>query len=111
MIAFSASKLRADPAHAALAAAVVGPAPVGLALVDHGRRLLVAVSNQFGRPPVGTLALIDTAGMLAGGHDLLGVIPARRFPRELAITPDAQTAFLTNFGSGQVEAVPLRRLP
>ncbi len=112
VIAFSASKLRSDPGQAALSSVNVGPAPVGLVLLDRGRRLLVAVSNQFGKPPVGTLALLDTAAALRSqGAGLLGLIPAGRFPRELAVEPDGRTVLVTNFDSAQLEAVAVQGLP
>lgn len=47
LLAFSARKLVTDPRHARLAAVRVGEAPVGVILVDHGRRIVVADSNRF----------------------------------------------------------------
>jgi hypothetical protein len=61
---------------------------------------------------LGDLALFDTAAVLRGSDpQLLGQIPAHQFPRELIIAPGGQTALVTNFGSGQLQAVALGRLP
>ena len=46
--------------------------------------------------------------LVAGGS---GVVPAARFPRELAIAPGGEAALVTNFGSGQLQVVALGRLP
>ena len=46
---FSATRLRTGPGHALVARVQAGEAPVGLALGDHGRRLIVADSNRFRR--------------------------------------------------------------
>ena len=47
LLAFSASKLAAHAKQAELAKVRVGEAPVGLALVDHDTRVIVADSNRF----------------------------------------------------------------
>lgn len=90
LLAFSAARLIEDPAHALLAAVRVGEAPVGLALVDGGRWIVVAGSNRFTRrgrrprpsmcapaPPFGPAPASAALLGLAGGH-LAGVGPGRR---------------------------------
>jgi DNA-binding beta-propeller fold protein YncE len=47
LLAFSAAKLRSNPAHALLADVRVGEAPVGLALVNGGRDVVMADSDRF----------------------------------------------------------------
>ena len=47
LLAFSAARLRTDPAHALLADVRVGELPVGLALVRNGTRVVVADSSRF----------------------------------------------------------------
>ncbi len=112
LLAFSASKLISDPSKALLAAVRVGEAPVGLALVDQGRRVVVADSDRFDLPGATTgLSVIDTAAALAGKPALLGVITAGQFPRELALEPNGRTLLVTNFASGQLEAVNTDELP
>ena len=48
LLGFSAARLRTDPAHSMIASVEVGEAPVGLALVDGGSKIVVADSNRFG---------------------------------------------------------------
>jgi DNA-binding beta-propeller fold protein YncE len=73
----TASALRANPAHALLAVVRVGQAPVGLRLVRNGTLIVVADSNRF-----------------------VGL-----FPREMALVPGGQQLLVTNYASGQLEAV------
>lgn len=111
VLAFSASRLRSDPRHAALAAVRVGAARVGLALVDDDRRLIVADSDQFNvNSTAAGLAVIDPAHALTGSPALIGEIRSGRFPRELSLEPDGDTMLATNYGSGQLEAVAVRGL-
>ena len=111
VLAFSASRLRTAPRQAALAAVRVGAAPVGLALVDGERRLIVADSDQFNvKGGTAGLDVIDPAHALAGSPALVGAISSGRFPRELSLEPDGKTVLATNYGSGQLEAVAVRGL-
>ena len=111
MLAFSASRLRTAPRRAALAAVRVSAAPVGLALVDNDRRLIVADSDQFNvTGSTAGLAVVDPAHALAGSPALIGVIRSGRFPRELSLEPDGDTMLATNYSSGQLEAVAVRGL-
>ncbi len=112
LLAFEASKLRTDPRHALLAAVRVGEAPVGLALVRSGARIVVADSNRFGvGSAVASLAVVDVPAALAGKPALLGYLPAGQFPREMALEPGGKVLLVTNFGSGQLEAVDVAGLP
>ena len=112
LLAFSAAKLRSDPAHALLAKVRVGEAPVGLALVDHDTRVVVADSNRFGaRGARSELTVVNTAAALAGRPAIAGSLPAGAFPREEAVTPDGRTLLVGNFQSGQLEAVDAAGLP
>lgn len=106
LLCFSAAALRTDPAHALLAAVRVGDAPVGLMLVRHGTLVVVADSNRFGvRGATSDLSVVNVAAALAGKPALIGDIPAGQFPREMALLPDGQTLLVTNYASGQLEAV------
>jgi len=112
VLAFSASKLRTDPAHALLADVRVGELPVGLALVRGGTRIVVADSNRFDvGGQAASLAVVDVPAALAGRPALLGYLPAGRFAREMALEPDGGTLLVTNFASGQLEAVSVPDLP
>jgi DNA-binding beta-propeller fold protein YncE len=112
LLAFSALKLRTDPAQALLADVQVGEAPVGLALVRGGSTIVVADSNQYNALAHGTnLAVIDVAAALAGRPALAGYLPAGQFPRDLALEPGARTLLVANYYSGQLEAVTVSGLP
>ncbi len=106
LLAFSASELRSDPAHALLTAVRVGEAPVGLALVAGGREIVVADSNRFAAPGANAgLTVVDAAAALAHRPAVLGTIVAGSFPREMALEPSGRTLLVSNFGSDQLEAV------
>jgi DNA-binding beta-propeller fold protein YncE len=112
LLAFSAARLVSDPAHALLAAVRVGEAPVGLALIDGDRKLVVADSNRFGAAGAQTgLTVISATAALAHRPAILGTIRAGAFPRELDLEPNGRTLLVGNFGSGQLEAVAVDQLP
>jgi DNA-binding beta-propeller fold protein YncE len=111
LLCFSAARLRADPDHALVAVVRVGEAPVGLGLVDGGRRIVVADSNRFAAAGAAAdLDVVDVAAALAGQPALLGHVPAGAFPREMSLEPGGQVLLVTNFGSGQLEAVSVPSL-
>ena len=111
-MAFSASRLRTDPQHARLASLRVGTAPVGLALVRGGARIVVADSNRFGTPgQSANLTVIDTRAALAHKRAVIGAIRAGAFPRELSVDVRQKRLLVTNFGSNQLEVVDLTTIP
>jgi DNA-binding beta-propeller fold protein YncE len=106
LLGFSAARLRTDPARSLIASVEVGEAPVGLALVDGGSRIVVADSNRFSAAGASSsLAVVGAAAALAGRPGLLGYLPAGGFPREMALEPGGRTLLVSNFSSGQLEAV------
>jgi DNA-binding beta-propeller fold protein YncE len=111
LLGFSAARLRSDPADSLIASVEVGAAPVGLALVDHGERIVVADSNQSGAGAASSLAVVDVAAARAGRPALLGYLRAGGFPREMALEPGGGTLLVTNFSSAQLEAIGLAELP
>jgi len=112
LLGFSAARLRSDPPHALIARVRVGEAPVGLALVDHGSRIVVADSNRFGAAgATSSLTVVNVGPALAGKPALAGLLPAGGFPREMAPEPDGRTLLVTNYVSGQVEVVNVTGLP
>ncbi len=108
LLGFSSSALIANPNHALVASVQVGEAPVGLAMTRNDTRIVVADSARFGGATA-DLAVVDAAAALAGRPALLGTIPAGRFPREMAV--HGNTLLVTNYGSGQLEAVDIHTLP
>ena len=112
LLAFSATKLLRDPSHSLLAAARVGEAPVGLAIVDGGRDIVVADSNRFEAPGATTsLMVINTSNALARRPAVVGTIATGAFPREMALEPNHGTLLVGDFGSSQFEAVSVAGLP
>ena len=110
MLEFSAPALVKQPSTALRSSVQVGEAPVGLALVNHNRALVVADSNRFGSsgaPANLAVIAIGPNGVLT----LRGYVPAGVFPRDMAVSPDGKTLVVSNFGSGQVETVDVRQLP
>jgi DNA-binding beta-propeller fold protein YncE len=112
LLGFSAARLLSDPAHALIARVRVGAAPVGLALVDNGTRIVVADSNRFSAPSAASsLAVVSVAAALANRPALLGYVRAGGFPREMALEPGGRTLLVTNFSSQQLGAINLTGLP
>jgi DNA-binding beta-propeller fold protein YncE len=112
LLGFSSSELPTDLAHALVADVQVGEAPVGLAIIDRGTRIVVTDSNRFEAPrATAALTVINTAAALAGQPAVLGSVAAGFFPREEAIEPDVTTLLVTNTGSHQLEAVDITALP
>jgi 6-phosphogluconolactonase (cycloisomerase 2 family) len=112
LLGFSAARLRTGAARSLIADVEVGEAPVGLALVDGGSTIVVADSNRFSASGASSsLAAVDVAAALAGRPALLGYLPAGGFPREMALEPGGRTLLVTNYDSGQLEAVGVGDLP
>lgn len=110
LLAFSAAKLTSDPSQALVAVVRVGEAPVGLALVRGGSRIIVADSNRFGAAEAhSALTAVNVAAALAHQPAVLGTIPAGSFPREMSL--DGQTLLVGNFASAQLETVNLSTIP
>ncbi len=110
---FDTGKLLADPAHARLGTAAVGEAPVPVAVIDHGSKVVAGNSNRFGGTNAPqTLSVLDAAKMeQPGAYATLGTIPSGAFPRELSVSSDGQTLFLTNAGSSSLQVMDIARLP
>lgn len=108
VLAFAADRLLSNPSKALQAQVEVGTAPVGLAMFDHGNRLLVADSNRFGvRGGHAGLTILNARAALAHRPATVAAPPASAFPREIAVDPNDQLALVSNFDSRQLEAVQL----
>jgi DNA-binding beta-propeller fold protein YncE len=95
----------ADPA-ALLAWIRVGPAPVGLAVADAGRRIVVANSNRFVAPDSpSTLSVVDPGR--DGTPAVIASVPTEAFPRDVTASPDGSTVVASCYGGGTVEVVAL----
>jgi DNA-binding beta-propeller fold protein YncE len=108
LLAFDTEKLVTDPAHARLLIAPVGTAPVPVAVVDEGKLVLVGNSNRFDKDQskAQMLDILQSNNLQPAGH-----IPAGSFPREMRVSADGRTLFLTNFSSDSLEIIDLVRLP
>ena len=82
----------------------VGPAPVGIKLARNNTVLVVASSNRFDPNGYGQINLIDTR------TNMLNTLPALKFPREIAVSPDGNTAVVTNYSSDSLEVIHLPTL-
>ena len=111
LLCFAAARLVSDPKRALVAAVRVGEAPVGLAAVRRSSLLVVADSNRFGaNGATSDLDVVNVAAALAGRPAVVGHIRAGLFPRDMTLAPDG-TLLVSNFDSGQVEAVDVATVP
>jgi DNA-binding beta-propeller fold protein YncE len=112
VLAFDAAKLVTDPEHARLGLAQVGSAPVPVAVVDAGRKVVVGNSGRFaGSTTPSTLTVLDAAKLEEQAAANLGTIAVGAFPREMSLSADGHTLFLTNFGSSSLQVIDVERLP
>jgi DNA-binding beta-propeller fold protein YncE len=113
VLEFDTSKLISDPANARVGSAPTGPAPVPVAVVNDGRMLVLAGnSNRFaGAGAPQTLTVLDAAKIPQGAAAVLGTIATGSFPREMHLSADGRTLFLTNAGSRSVQILDVAHLP
>ena len=92
--------------------APTGDAPVPIAVIDHGRMVIAGNSNRFaaGNAPQ-YLVVLNAAKFDQGIGAVLGIVPAGVFPREMRVSADGRTLFLTNFGSRTLQMLDIGRLP
>lgn len=89
---------------ATVKAVKVGISPVGVAAA--GGRVFVTNSDRFGGNANQSVSVLDADHPDMAVHS----IPAGGFPRELKVTADGNTLLVTNFTSGSLELVDLKRL-
>jgi DNA-binding beta-propeller fold protein YncE len=88
-----------------------GSTPIGIAVVDSGRKLVVTNSNRFGTSSTDqSLLLIDATRITEGDAAVLGAIPARSLPREMRTTSDGHTLLVVNTLSQQLQVIDLLKL-
>ncbi|MBO0739506.1 MAG: beta-propeller fold lactonase family protein, partial [Alphaproteobacteria bacterium] len=104
LVRFDAAELISDTAHARPARIPVGMSPVGVIAI--GNKVIVANSNRFGGGNHESLSVLNASDLISRPFS----IPAGSFPRELSVTPDKNTLVVTNFASGDLELIDLRRL-
>jgi DNA-binding beta-propeller fold protein YncE len=113
LLAFDTRKMTQKSPDPLIGLVRVGAAPVGVATIDDGKKLVVANSNRFvgGSDVKSNLTVIDAVSLVSGTSAVIGTIPAGAFPRQLRLTPDGRTLLLTNFASGTLQIVDVERLP
>ena len=109
--AFDAAKLISDPAHSRLGMAPVGAAPVPIAVLAGGKTVVAGNSNRFaGGNSAESLTVLDAAKIRGNQDAAIGSVPAGAFPRELRVSADGKTLYLTNFGSKSLQVMDVGRL-
>ncbi len=110
LLDFAASDLLSNPSAALQSQEQVGESPVGLALVNRGRLVVVADSNRFAQGEVSSnLAVVS---MHPNGElQSLGYLPTGGFPRDMVVSPNGKDLLVTDYDSGSVEEVNLAALP
>jgi DNA-binding beta-propeller fold protein YncE len=110
LLEFSAKDLVSDPGAALKYSVPVGEAPVDLALVKNGRLLVIADSDRFGaagrQPNLAVVAVPANASPILDGY-----VRSGEFPRDMALSPNGKTLLVSNFLSGQLEAIKVSTLP
>jgi DNA-binding beta-propeller fold protein YncE len=110
VLTFDTGKLVANSANAKVGTAPVGSAPVPVAVIDGGRKVVAGNSNRFaGGNESQSLTVLGASQ--DGTLTTLGSIPAGAFPREMAVSADGRTLFLTNFGSKSLQVIDIGKLP
>jgi DNA-binding beta-propeller fold protein YncE len=109
LLGFAAAALRRTPARALASTTAVGKNPLGVAVANSGRTMLVADSNLSGSP--GARAGISVVNTASPAHPvLIGTIPAGKLPDAIA-TPPAGGAYVTISDSRQVDVLAPDRIP
>jgi DNA-binding beta-propeller fold protein YncE len=108
LLVFDAGKLVDEPTSALLSAVPAGTSPVGVAALRDGR-VLVTSSNRF----AGTaserrsLLVVDSTKVHLGSDAVTDCIETGAFPRELRVSRDGRSLFVTNFDSQTLQVVDL----
>jgi DNA-binding beta-propeller fold protein YncE len=112
-LAFDVAKLTSDPQHARVGSSPVGEAPVPVAVIQEGKKIVVGNSNRFaGGTSAQTLSVLDAAKLEKKGADAtIGTIRSGAFPREMRVSADGHTLFLTNAQSRSLQVIDIDRLP
>jgi DNA-binding beta-propeller fold protein YncE len=106
VLAFDTAALRQHRSAALRAVVQVGSEPVGLAVVNGGRTVLVTDSDRgLVAPSSGQtgVSVISTAAALAGRPSLAGLLPAGQFPRELSYDAADGSVLMSDFASARVQ--------
>jgi DNA-binding beta-propeller fold protein YncE len=109
LLRFSAVALRSNPTHALVSVTRVGEQPLGLAVADGGRIIVVADSNlSNSRRGRSAVSVVDTS---SGAPILVGSVPSGHLADAISTSLTGKAVLVTNSGSKQLEVLALRRLP
>lgn len=109
ILTFSPHLLDSDPEHAFLRGfSSGGVAPVGIRLFAGERRLLVANSNRF-EDSNGGVAVLDVSR--PEQPVIVQTIPAGEFPRNVNLSPDGRSLYLTDYTSRTLEIIAVSPSP
>lgn len=106
---FSAAHLASHPTTALIGQVQVGEAPVGVALANHDKTVVIADSNRFNVN--GVTSNVAIVAVEKESLQLVGYVASGDFPRDMAVSPDETTLVISDFGSDNVEQVDLSTLP
>lgn len=113
VFALDTAKFGSDPIHAIIGSAPVGVAPVPVAVIDGGNAIVAGNSNRFFQPFAPQwLEVLDAARLRSGGGTgtLIRRVPAGAFPREMRLSADGTTLFLTNYDSNSLQVLDAEAL-
>jgi len=103
ILSFDTRLLERDPEHAFLRSIPSGgTAPVGIRLFSDDHLLAVANSNRFAGSN-GNFAVLDMSGDPKTTHPLM--LSAGAFPRNISLSSDGSTLYLTNYTSRSLEVI------
>jgi DNA-binding beta-propeller fold protein YncE len=106
ILVFSPRLLESDPEHALLHAfSTNGEAPVGIRLFAEDRMLAVANSNRFADAP-GAAAIFSISK--SRDATTLQTLAAGGFPRNITLSPDGRSLYLTNYTSRGLQVISTR---
>jgi DNA-binding beta-propeller fold protein YncE len=108
ILAFSPHLMESDPEHALLHAfSSGGEAPVGVRLFAQDDMLAVANSNRFADAP-GSAAIFNISKSKST-TTTLQTLPAGGFPRNITLSPDGRSLYLTNYTSRVLQVIPTQK--
>lgn len=115
LLVFDTKKIVTDSSHALVASIKTHTGPIGLAVLDGGRRLAVANALRFsGKSPTSdseVVMVVDTAAVARGQEAIIGSIPSGGGPVDLTLTPDGKTLLVPNNEPKALTFVQVRHLP
>jgi len=113
LLAFDTGKLISDSAHALIGTVTTHTGPVGIALLDGGRRVVVTNSPRFAGSSTDTamVTIVDADAIGTGRNATVISVSPIAGPLELTPTRDGRTLLLTGFESQRLVFLNLTKAP